>query len=235
MRTRSPLAHSAASARSRVREENAPWNRRNASASSVVMRARVATSSRSVDTSASAPPLPRWLGADHVADSSLTVFPSVGRERGRLRCDAAGPVPFTITYGQSQTSGISIRAAVEVGVVRLVLRNLEVDIGAIRRTVDVNADGEDGIGASAVLTNQPSHIAETMTRQIHPESPLAEEKILLGRRRARIGERSQAGHGGTQRIQRGQPRAASPLLVLGDDELRFSTRGKRNRTRLCLV
>src|SRR5579863_8035919 len=239
MRTNCPVAQRAASARSRVRVEYVPRVPRNALTSSVVISPRPAMSAWSTDTIPLDTPSGSWrpVAARDTQFSNIsgtcqspswwkqrTGPPAVSCRRPRrirLRSHCHSPYPTVLR--------LAIQTAVEVRVVRLVLRNVEVDIGSVRDAIDGLPDREHGGRIAVVLPDQPAQIPDAVTREEHPERPFAEEQVLLGGGCPRIDERGQARLGGPKRVQRRQPRTTGPLLVLSDDQLGFDARRQGDR------
>src|SRR6185312_5750080 len=98
--------------------------------------------------------------------------------------------PRGTTIGIAVRSSVSIRAAREIGVaVDLVLGDRQVHVRSVLRAPVVLADREHLIRRTAVLANQPPHVAETLATGEGPEGLLAEQKIDARGSRAEVDER----------------------------------------------
>src|SRR5882724_10694097 len=86
---------------------------------------------------------------------------------------------------------ITIEASLEVRVVVLANGNREVDVGATRNSVLVEAARKDRRLRAPVLPDQSAEVAEPVPGEEERERPLAEGQIDPLGRRAWIGERGQ--------------------------------------------
>src|SRR5438105_7703193 len=94
----------------------------------------------------------------------------------------------------------------EVRVVFLADRDDDVDVRSTNEVVLViRAGREYGLGAAAVLPNEPTHVAEAMAGHEHPESALAEHEVDARRLRPRIAQCTESRDGRARRVQLREP------------------------------
>src|SRR6185503_7223535 len=92
-------------------------------------------------------------------------------------------------------SGVPVDAAREIRVVLLFLRHRQVQIRSVRRATVVVAFRKDGVRRPAVLPDEATHVAQSMTARECPECLFPEQQVFPRRLRPRIDQRRHHGNG----------------------------------------
>src|SRR5687768_6550762 len=82
-----------------------------------------------------------------------------------------------VTRDSATALRVPVDAPREVRVVSFLLRHRQVDVRPITAALEVHAARKDLLGGSAVLADQPAHVAQAVAGGEHPEGPLAEELV----------------------------------------------------------